>query len=57
MFTKAEMRSLANSKRDSAERARRWAKLLTLGSDQSRLLQHAAELEGEAADLEREAAD
>lgn len=57
MFTRAEMRSLASNKRDRAAQARRWVKMLNSTIDQSRLLQHAVELEGEADELERQAAE
>lgn len=50
-----ELRKLASTKRDSAARARRLAKMLKVLADRDELLQRAATLESEARDLELEA--
>lgn len=55
MFTIIEMQSLADSKRDKAVRARRWAYQLATLEDQRRLLRLADELDADASDLERQA--
>lgn len=55
MFSAAEMQTLADSKRHAAARARHWAGQLANTADRDRILQHAAELEAEATDLERQA--
>ena len=52
MFSPVEMLILADSKREMAARARRWADQLATHADQALLLQHADELEAEASDLE-----
>ena len=56
MPTPVELREQANAKRETAARARRWAREMSMDADHDRLLRHAAELEAEAAELEREAA-
>lgn len=55
MFSAAEMQTLAASKRKTAARARYFAGQLAHSADRDRLLLHAAELEAEAVDLERQA--
>ena len=55
MLTVREMLSLAENKRDKAERARRWSGVLVTPEDQGRLLVFAQELEDEAEELERQA--
>ena len=55
MLTVSEMLSLAESKRDKAEHARRCSSLLATPEDQGRLLVFAQELDDEADDLERRA--
>ena len=46
----------AKAKRELAARARRWAQGLLLDEDKDRLMRHAEELDGEAAELERQVA-
>lgn len=54
MSTVDEMRKLADQKRADAERARHCARALSAQVDKARFRQVAAELEREAADLERQ---
>ena len=47
----------AEASRDLARRARRLAEEMTSEADKTRLLRHADELDAQAADLEKRAAD
>ena len=54
MPTAQELHERARAKRDVATRARRWAAEMIVDADRDRLVCHAAELDAEAAELDRQ---